>query len=330
MLDNSSNNKIKLSMGYKNKHPKNKININITVNKKALQNKTPKNIKTPLHNNLSEMIISYASKDNKCRNNYIFGNNGNINKKLSPSNKKQNIFEIIGNYGKKSINNNMNMGNHSISIYQKKDLSNNLSSLKNLKRNNNNSKSYNKLATTKKVNIGSNSNKKPYKENLNYCYFNDNINNNISYNLGKKNAIISRNHSNYGINCNNYNTYYSNNNFKTINNFNKKNSNSNSICNLHTEENNINNIKFNTNYNENNAFSMKIQNKINLNKNKMNQCLNRNINNDKKKTIINKSSSYLLNKEIDAKKINIKRAVCLNDENNKNETPSFYLYRNKK
>ena len=331
VIDNSSNNKIKLSMGYKNKNPKNKININITVNKKALQNKTPKNIKTPLHNNLFEMIISYASKDNKCRKNYIYGNNGNINKKISPSNKKQNIFEIIGNYGKKSVNNNMNIDSHSISIYQKRDLSNNLSSLKNLKKNNNNSKSYYKLATTKKVNIGNNSNKKSYKENLNYCYFNDNINNNISYNLGKKNAIISRNHSNYGINCNNYNTYYSNNNFKTINNFNKKNSNSNSICNLHTEENNINNIKFNTNYNENNAFSMKIQNKINLNKNKMNQCLNRNINNDKnKKTIINKSSSYLLNKEIDAKKINIKRAVCLNDENNKNETPSFYLYRNKK
>ena len=321
IIDNPSNNKIKLSLGYKYKNPKNNININLTVNKKVLQNKTPKNIKTPLHNNLSEMIISYASKDNKYKKNYI-------NQKISPSNKKQNNFGKFNN----KINNNMNLDNHSISTYQKKDLSNNLTSLKYLKRYNSNSKSYYKLPTTKKVSIN-NSNKKSYKEknNLNYCYFIDNINNNISYNLGNKNTIISRNQSNYGIIGNNCYTYYSNNNFKTINNFNKRNTNSNS--NLCTEENNINNTKFNTNCNENNnnVFSMKIRNKINLNKNKMSQCLNRNIDNVKnKKSIINKSSSYLLNKEINCKKTNIKRPVDLNDENNKNETPSFFLYKNKK
>jgi len=328
IIDNSSNNKIKLSMGYKYKHPKNNISINLTVNKKLLQNKTPKNIKTPLHNNLSGMIISYASKDNKYRKNFICGNNGNINQKISPSNKKQNIFGKFNN----KINSNINLDNHSISTYQKKDLSNNLTSLKNLKRNNSNSKSYYKSTITKIVSNGNNSNKKSYKEKnyLNYCYFNDNINNNISYNLGNKNTIISRNQPNYGIYYNNFNTYYSNNNFKTINNFNKKNSNSNS--NLYPEEiNNINNTKLNTNCNENNPFSMKIRNKINLNKSKVSQCLNRNVNNDKnKKTIINKSSSYLLVKEIDCKKTNIKRPVCLNDENNKNETPSFFLYKNKK
>ena len=326
IIDNSSNNKIKLSMGYKHKHPKNNININLIVNKKLLLNKTPKNIKTPLHNNVSEMIISYASKDNKYRKNFIYGNNGNINQKISPSNKKQNIF------GKFNNKINMNLDNHSTSTYQKKDLSNNLTSLKKLKRNNSNSKSYYKSTTTKKGSIGNNNNKKSYKEKnyLNYCYFNDNINNNISYNLGNKNTIISRNHPNYIFNCNNYNTYYSNNNFKTINNLNKRNSNSNS--NLYTDEiNSINNTKFNTNCNENNPFSMKIRNKFNLNKNKMSQFLNRNINNDKnRKTIINKSSSYLLSKEIDCKKTYKKRPVGLNDENNKNETPSFFLYKNKK
>ena len=63
----------------------------------------------------------------------------------------------------------------------------------------------------------------------------------------------------------------------------------------------------------------------------MSQFLNRNINNDKnRKTIINKSSSYLLSKEIDCKKTYKKRPVGLNDENNKSETPSFFLYKNKK
>lgn len=64
------------------------------------------------------------------------------------------------------------------------------SALKNLKRNNYiNSKSYYKLTTTKKMNINNNSNKKSNKDKnilINNCYYNDNINNNISYNLGNK------------------------------------------------------------------------------------------------------------------------------------------------
>ena len=329
IIDNSSYNKIKLPMGYvcNYYYPKNKNNTN---KKNDLQNKTPKNIKRHLqHNNLSEILISDSNENIQNKINYIYGNNGYINQKISPYHKKQNIM------GKSNINNynNINLENNSISTNKKKDLHNNYSTsaLKNLKRNNYiNSKSYYKLTTTKKMNINNNSNKKSNKDKnilINNCYYNDNINNNISYNLGNKNGIMSRNYSNFGTNYNNYNTNYSNysnNNYKTINNFNKMNSNSN----FNIDESYNNNIKANND----NAFSMKINNKINLSKNRMSICLNRNNNNDKIKKNMGGnilSSGYLLNNN-DSKKVDLKKFSCLNDENNKNnknETPSFYFFK---
>jgi len=328
MIDNSSFNKIKLPIGYgyNNYYPKNKNNAN---RKNDLQNKTPKNFKTHLQTNLSEILISDSNENIQSKINYIYGNNGYINQKISPYHKKQNII------GKSNANNynNINLENNIISNNnKKKDLHNNYSTsaLKNLKRNNYNSKSYYKLTTTKKMNINNNSNKKSNKDKnylMNNCYYNDNINNNISYNLGNKNGIMSRNYSNYGTNYNNYNTNYSNysnNNFKTINNFNKMNSNSN----FNIDESSNNNIKVNND----NAFSMKINNKINLSKNRMSLCLNRNNNNDKIKKNMGGnilSSGYLLNNN-DNKKVDLKKFSCLNDENNKNnknETPSFYFFK---
>ena len=332
IIDNSSNNKINLPMGYNYYYPKNKnsSNLNLIVNKKnSLQNKTPKNIKNHKHTNLSEIIISDANKDTQYKINYTYGN---INQKISPNHQKQNNLAKFSNY---NINNN-NYDNHSINTNKKRDLYNNFSGLKKLKKNMN-SKSYYKLTTSKKINISNNSYKKFQKEKNyinNNCYYNDNINNNISYNLGNKNGI-SRNYSNYGSNCNynNYNTYYTNNNYKTINNFNKVNSNTNlNVDDISNNTNNTNNnTQFNTNLNDN-AFSMKIRNKINLSKNRMNQYLNRNNNNDRiKKNVGNNnniSTSYLLNnKEMDNKKVDFKKFACLNDENNKNETPSFYLFK---
>ena len=348
VIDNANNaNKAKFPLGY-NYFPKNKtkININNNTNKKtSIQNKTPKNIKTYKQTNISEIFISdiYKDKNLQCKINYTIANN---NQKFSPNIKKfkgSAKFSKISLYNS-NINNNNIYDNLSLNINnKKKDLHNNFSGLKNLKKtkinNNINSKSYYKL-NNKKNNISNDSNKKNQKEksNINNFYYNDNINNNISYNLANK-FTLSRNYSNIGNNFNNntntnsnYNTYYSNNNYKTINNFNKVNSGNindtegqSNIMNINTSSIKSNNIQ---GYNHNNnAFSMKIRNRINLSKNKMNVCLNNNNHLNKKNYGINNiSMSYLLNnKEIDGHKNELKKYAFLCDENNKNETPSFYF-----
>ena len=345
VIDNNINmNKIKLPLGY-NYYPKNKpkINMNNNSNKKLnIQNKTPKNIKTHKQANISDLLISdiYKDKNTQCKINYTIGNN---NQKISPNPKK---FKAPGKLSKINLfNNNINNNiydNLSLNINNKrKDSHNNFSGLKNMKKtkvnNNINSKSYYKL-NNKKNNLSNDRNKKNHKEktHINNYYYNDNINNNISYNLANKNAL-SRNYSNCGNtftnNTNtNYNTYYTNNtNYRTINNFNKINSNN--IIIKEEQNNNITNINTNPNNNiqgynyNNNAFSMKIRNRINLSKNKMNICLNNNNQmNMKNYGSNNISMSYLLNnKEIDTQKNEMKKYAFLNDENNKNETPSFYL-----
>ena len=338
-IENITNqNKIKLPLGY-NYYPKNKskTNINNNSNKKInIQNKTPKNIKKNKQTNISDILISdnYKDKNMQCKINYTISNN---NQKISPNPKKLKgsaKFSKISLYNN-NINNNNIYDNLSLNINNKrKDSLGNLSGLKNLKKikvnNNINSKSYYKL-TKKKNNLSNDSNKKNSKEksNINNYYYNDNINSNISYNLANKNAL-SRNYSNCGTYFNtntNYNTYYSNNNYKTINNFNKINSGN--VINKDEQSNNINTNSNNNiqgyNYN-NNTFSMKIRNRINLSKNKMNSCLNNNNLNMKNYGSNNISMSYLLNnKEIELQKNEMKKYTFLNDENNKNETPSFYL-----
>ena len=349
VIDNANNaNKAKLPLGY-NYYPKNKNKINININnntnkKTSIQNKTPKNIKTHKQANISEILKSdiYKDKNMQCKINYTIANN---NQKVSPNMKKfkgSAKFSKISLYNS-NLNNNNIYDNFSLNINnKKKDLHNNFSGLKNMKKNkinnNINSKSSYKL-NNKKNNISNDSNKKNLKEksNINNFYYNDNINSNISYNLANK-ITLSRNYSNIGNNFNsntntnsNYNTYYSNNNYKTINNFNKVNSGNinntdgqTNITNINTNSNNSNNMQ-GYNYN-NNAFSMKIRNRINLSKNKMNVCLNNNNLNTKNYGSNNISMSYLLNnKETDGQKNELKKYAFLCDENNKNETPSFYL-----
>ena len=324
--DNSSNNnKIKLPIGY-NYYPKNRTN-NVTnnnnKNKKAyFQNKTPKNVK----GHKKDILMLEIYKDTQYKINNTISNN---NLKISTGNKNQK------NNGKSSIMKN-NLDNNSINSNKKKPLYNNFTGFKNLKRNksgniNTISKSNYKLISSKKNNLKNNSNKKSQKPkniiNNNNNYYNDNINNNITYNLSKKN-IISRNYSNYGDNNNNYSSLYSNINYKTINNVNKMNSGN--IINNEELNNNINNHNnLNLNLNDN-QFSIKIRNRVNLSKNKMKNNLNKNIinNNDKNNSGNNISMNYLLNnKEIDNKKVDLKKLAYLNDENNKNETPSFYLFK---
>ena len=324
--NNTNNNKIKLPLGY-NYYPKNKTNnskINNNQNKKInLQNKTPKNIKNHKQTNISEILISdnYKDKDSQYKINYTIINNP----KISPGQK----YFKYGKISKNNLyNNNSNiLDNLSLNINKKTASLKHLSALKNMKKNkinnnNFNSKSYYKL-NNKKNNICHNSNKKLQKEKnnlINNYYYNDNINSNISYNLANKN-VLSRNYSNCG---NSYNTYYSNNNYKTINNFNKINCKEEQINNINNNQNN-NNSQGYTNINDN-AFSMKIRNRINLSKNKMNISLNNNQIDIKNYGSNYISSSYLLNnKDIDNQKVDLKRFSCLNDENNKNETPSFYL-----
>ena len=336
IIDNSSNNnKIKLPLGY-NYYPKNKSNnlkISNNQNKKLnLQNKTPKNVKKHIKTNISDILISDACKDKDSQYKINYTNTNN-NKKISPNQKNLKIFGKL----KHNIYNSNIFDNLSLNACKKKDSYNNFSSSKNLQKNklsnyNQSSKSCYKLNNSKKNKLNNNSNKKPIKEksNFNNYFYNDNINSNISYNLANKN-ILSRNYSNCGNNINNnYNSYYSNYNFKTINNFNKNNS-GNIINKDEQYNNNIINNQSNNNaqinaYTNENAFSMKIRNRIKLSKNKMNICLNNNNTNIKNYGINNMSISYLINnKEIDSQKVGLKRLACLNDENNKNETPSFYM-----
>ena len=329
-IDISSSNKIKLPLGY-NYYPKNKNNIikssnNNLIKKNNLQNKTPKNVRTHKQANISDILVSDFYKDSQYKTNYTIANN----QKISPNNKKLKIS---------SVYNSTTDNNHSINNYTKKDLINNFSGLKNLKKSNIsnnhlNSKSYLKLNISKNMNINNYSNKTSKKEKTclgNNYYYNDNIYNNISYNLGNKNGI-SRNYSNSG---NSYNSYAQNNIYKTINNYSKL-----SSYNINNRDENNNNVDININNNNapknsniivdnNNLFNFKIKNRVKLSKNRMNINLGKNINNNKKTFINNNISGNILlnNKEIDYKKTDIKKIVCINDENNKNETPSFYIFK---
>ena len=104
---------------------------------------------------------------------------------------------------------------------------------------------------------------------------------------------MSRNYSNYGTNINN-NTFFLNNNYRTINNFNKVNS----VNNLNNQEQIID---------------------INKNKN-----LNININNNICDNNI--SANYLLNNN-NKEKMDIIKIMFNTEENDKNETPSFYIFK---
>ena len=110
IIDNSSYNKMKLPLGYGSNYyyPKNKNNTN---KKNDSHNKTPKNIKTHLQANLSDILISDSNENIQNKINYIYGNNGCINQKISPYHKNQNII------GKSNSNNynNINLENNSIS-----------------------------------------------------------------------------------------------------------------------------------------------------------------------------------------------------------------------
>ena len=310
-----NNHKIKLPMGYnyyysKNKLNNNNINISTTNNKRKqkcgnnAQNKFQKENKPILHVNISQTLNTDKYKDSQYKINYTTTNaNTNTNINNYQLNNKIKQKPKLNRYPTHSNSNILD--NYSINTNKKTNILNNnfdSSILKNLKKislfnNISNSKSCYKLNTSKKSSINTHinntsCNKKKYLNlNNNNESYNDNINNNISYNL--RNKGMSRNYSNYGTNINN-NTFFLNNNYRTINNFNKVNS----VNNLNNQEQIID---------------------INKNKN-----LNININNNICDNNI--SANYLLNNN-NKEKMDIKKIMFNTEENDKNETPSFYIFK---
>ena len=320
--NNQINNKIKLPMGYNYYYSKNKLNNNIsTINpKKKQKNNNTKNkltkeaLNNKLNVNISQTINTDKYKDGQYKITYTMANNNNYNINNKPKPKQK-----LSKYPTHMYNNHSNsniLENYSINTNKKTNIVNNnfdSSILKNLKKislftNISNSKSCYKLHTSKKSNNNiNNANKKS-------DLGNDNINNNISYNL--RNKGMSRNYSNYGTNINN-NTFFLNNNYKTVNNFNRVN-NTEQIIDI----NKSNNISDNSlNMKIKNKISMKNQNNLNININNINDLGNNNNICDN-----NISMNYLMmnnNKE----KMDIKKIMFGSEESNKNETPSFYLYK---
>ena len=328
------NNNIKLPMGYnyfysKNKLNNNNMNISTTNNKKKskqnIQNKYSKPSKQNLHVNISESLNTDKYKDAQYKINYAITNVNNTNNQINKNPKKPKVK--LSKYPTHIYNNNHSnsniLENFSINTNKKNNLGNNnfdSSILKNLKKislfnNISNSKSCYKLHTSKKTNCNNRNNnssnlKKKYLNlNNNELYNNDNINSNISYNL--KNKGMSRNYSNFGTNINN-NTFFLNNNYRTINNFNKG---------------SVNNINLEQNISDS-SLNMKIKSKIN-NKNQSNLNINMNNINELGKntnTCFNSiTNNYLMKNNNNKDKIDIKKIIFNSEESNKNETPSFYL-----
>lgn len=346
-IDNQINNKIKLPMGYNYYYSKNKLNNNTNIstinNKKKpknnnIHNKLTKDTKSNLHVNISQTLNTDKYKDGQYKINYTMTNSNTNN---CPMNNKIKQKQKLSKYPTHMYNNHSNTNiseNFSINTNKKTNLINNnfdSSILKNLKKislfnNISNSKSCYKLNTSKKSNSNFNNNlstnKKKYLNLNNNDACNDNINNNISYNL--RNKGMSRNYSNYGTNINN-NTFFLNNNYKTVNNFNKLNPVNNIEQNIDiNKSNNIEHGRIYSNISDN-SLNMKIKNKISMkNQNNLNININ-NINDIGKNNNIcdnNISANYLLNNN-NKEKMDIKKIVFGSEENNKNETPSFYLFK---
>ena len=348
---NNNNNKIKLPMGYNYYYSKNKLNnnnnINIsTTNKKKsknnIQNKFPKEIKPNLHINISQTLNTDKYKDSQYKINYTINNVNSNNYQLN-NNPKIKQKQKLSKYPTHMYNNHSNsniLENLSINTNKKTNLINNnncdSSILKNLKKislfnNISNSKSCVKLNTSKKSNINNSnnnnisSNKKKYINlNNNNESYNDNINNNISYNL--RNKGMSRNYSNFGTNINN-NNFFLNNNYRTINNFNKVNPGNNQEQIIDINKSNIEHNRIYSNISDN-SLNLKIKNKISMkNQNNLNININ-NINDMGKNNNIcdnNISVNYLINNN--KEKMDIKKIMFSSEENNKSETPSFYLFK---
>lgn len=335
IIDNQINNNSKLQIGYNYYYSKNKQNNNITSlnNKKSknnnnIQYKLSKASKPNLHVNISETINTDKYKDSKYKINYTMTNantrinNNKINSSKNQIKQKNKLTKYQSN--NYNISNNINIsGNHIMNTNKKVNIINNLNSsiLKNLKKislfsNISNSKSCYKIISSKKNNNIMNTNDSNKKKKLNgYESYEDNINNNISYNIKIKGGI-SRNYSNFGTNINNHNTYYLNNNYKTINNFNKVSSMSNLNNELNIEDiNKSNNIDHNRIYSK---INKKNQNNLNININKINDIGKNNIYN-------NLSSNYLINNYDNDNKSDIKKIIFRTEESDKNQTPSFYI-----
>ena len=323
-----NNNNIKLPMGYNYFYSKNKISNNMNISTTNNKKKSKQNIQTKLSNkpfkqnlhvNISESLNTDKYKDAQYKINYTI-TSSQINK--NQNKQKQKLSKYPTHVYNNNHSNSNILENFSINTNKKNNLGNNnfdSSILKNLKKislfnNISNSKSCFKLHTSKKSNFNnannnsSNLKKKYLNLNNNELYNNDNINSNISYNL--KNKGMSRNYSNYGTNINN-NTFFLNNNYRTINNFNKG-----SVNNINTEQ----NIS-------DGSLNMKIKSKIN-NKNQNNLNIKMNSINDigknNKSCFNNVTENYLMNNN-NKDKIDIKKIIFNSEDSNKNETPSFYL-----
>ena len=344
IIDNQINNKIKLPMGYNYYYSKNKLNnnnINTSTNnnkkksKNNINNKNSKPTKPSLHENISESLNTDKYKDAQYKINYTISNINTNNQNRSRHKLSKYPTHMYNNHSNSNI-----LDNFSINTNKKNNCVNNnfdSSILKNLKKislfnNISNSKSCYKLNISKKGNINNTStHKKKYLNLNNNESYNDNINNNISYNL--RNKGMSRNYSNYGTNINN-NTYYLNNNYKTINNFNKVSSVNNistgQIININKSNNIENNRIVYTNISDN-SINTKIKNKINMKNQNNNLKINiNNINDIGKNNNLgnnNISTNYLMNNNNNKEKMDIKKIMFSSEESNKNETPSFYLFK---